>query len=162
MMLFPHCGESRTELLHLEEAEGQRKAAQEQVVYFDKTLRRSFMAGSLLLLLLTMLLAAFPQICHYIGCGYPITPLLLGGCLLLLLPVTVSSFTKITYNSTRFTYINALGRSETFRYDQVTDTIENGGFIRIVTDRQTILLFRSFFGVKAFMTQIRNHNSTQL
>ena len=127
-----------------------------------RAFRLCFVAGSAVILLTTLLLAAFPQICHYIGCGYPITPLLLGGCLLLPLPVTVSSFTKITYDSTHFTYTNPLGRSQSFRYDQVTDTIENGGFIRIVTDRQTILLLRAFYGVKPFMTQIRNHNSAQL
>lgn len=162
MMLFPPRGESLTEQLHLIEAEEQRKSAQTHTVYFDKTLRRCFVTGSAILLLTTLLLAAFPQICRYIGCSYPVAPLLLGGCFLLVLPVTVSSFTKITYDSNHFTYTNPLGRSRSFRYDEVTDTIENGGLIRVVTDRQTILLFRTFYGVKPFMAQIRNHNSAQL
>ena len=137
-------------------------AAQGHTVYFDKTLRPCFVAGSAVILLATLLLAAFPQICGYIGCSYPVTPLLLGGCLLLVLPITVISFAKITYDSTHFTYTNPLGRSQCFRYDEVTGIIENGGIIRVVTDRQTILLFRAFYGIKPFMTQIRNHSSAQL
>ena len=162
MMLFPPRGESRTEQLHRAEVEEQRKAAQMHTVYFDKTLRLCFVAGSAVILLTTLLLAASPQICRSIGCSYPAAPLLLGGCLLLVLPVTVSSFTKITYNSTHFTYTNPLGRSQSFRYDEVTGMIENGGIIRVVIGRQTILLLRAFYGVKPFMTQIRNHNSAQL